>query len=304
MIPTQTTFIRADAASLPLADLSVDLVFGSPPYMDARTYGIDAQRDCRAWIEWMLTVSTEALRVCKGAVCWVVGGVTRNGCYWPGCEGLLFEWWTRGGDCWRPCYYHRVGIPGSGGKQWFRADVEYVLALKRPGALPWADNTAMGHAPRWAPGGAMSYRLASGARVNERDVWGNTDHATSAAGRRADGRHKKRRRPERGNEKGAAAGVPTIANPGNLIHLNVGGGVMGDSICHENEAPFPEALAEWFVRSLCPPGGVVLDPFSGSGTTACVAHRLGRIGIGIDIRENQCELGRARLACVQREMFA
>jgi DNA modification methylase len=167
----------------------------------------------------------------------------------------------------------------------------------------------MGHAPRWAPGGVMSYRLASGARVNERNEWGSTGNVTSGEGRHANGRRKKRKLQTRRKASGERArdgmyAEPVLANPGNLIHLRVGGNLMGDSICHENEAPFPEALAEWFVRSLCPPGGVVLDPFSGSGTTACVAHRLGRIGIGIDIRENQCELGRARLACVQREMFA
>jgi hypothetical protein len=33
----------ADALHLPLPDKSIDLVFGSPPYMDARTYGIDSE---------------------------------------------------------------------------------------------------------------------------------------------------------------------------------------------------------------------------------------------------------------------
>jgi hypothetical protein len=35
--------VVGDAVRLPLADQSVDFVFGSPPYCDARTYGIDAQ---------------------------------------------------------------------------------------------------------------------------------------------------------------------------------------------------------------------------------------------------------------------
>src|SRR5262249_44185366 len=46
--------LEGDAGRLPLADRSVDLVFGSPPYCDARTYGIAAQRDCGEWIRWML----------------------------------------------------------------------------------------------------------------------------------------------------------------------------------------------------------------------------------------------------------
>ena len=69
---------QADAARLPLADQSVDLVFGSPPYCDARTYGINAQRTCDEWIEWMLAVTREAIRVCRGPVLWACAGVTRK----------------------------------------------------------------------------------------------------------------------------------------------------------------------------------------------------------------------------------
>jgi len=39
----------------------------------------------------------------------------------------------------------------------------------------------------------------------------------------------------------------------------------------------------------------VLDPFSGSGTTAAVALRLGRNGIGLDIRRRQAEIARRRI---------
>lgn len=70
---------------------------------------------------------------------------------------------------------------------------------------------------------------------------------------------------------------------------------MGSPLASLNEAPFPESLAEFFVRSFCPPGGTVLDPHSGSGTTIAVAERLGRKGIGIDVRESQVELSGRRL---------
>lgn len=163
-------FVKGDATRLPLADESVDLVFGSPPYMDARTYGIGFRQNCQQWIDWMLRVTTEAVRVSRGLVLWVVAGVTRKHCYWPGPEGLLYEWWKAGGHCWRPAFWHRVGIPGSGGKQWLRADIEYVLAFKRPGQLSWSDNTANGHPPKWAPGGAMSHRVSNGTRVHLADT--------------------------------------------------------------------------------------------------------------------------------------
>lgn len=303
--------LQGDAARLPLASQSVDLVLGSPPYCDARTYGIGAQRGCVEWVEWMLRVTAEAVRVCRGLVLWVCAGVTRDHCYWPACEGLLWEWWKRGGKCWRPAYWHRVGIPGSGGKKWLRADVEYVLCFRGDGNDFWTDNTAMGHPPKWVPGGEMSYRDSAGARRNQ---WGGTPQSTGQRG--ANGKRRGHCRPShvygatkfhtkrmkgRDHEAGTDMEVqcyvpPVLANPGNLIKTTVGGGHHGSALAHENEAPYPEALAEFFVRSFCPPGGIVLDPFSGSGTTATVAQRFDRRGVGLDIRRSQCELGTRRIA--------
>jgi DNA modification methylase len=58
---------------------------------------------------------------------------------------------------------------------------------------------------------------------------------------------------------------------------------MGSDLAHENEAPFPEALVEYFVKSFCQPGGIVLDPFCGSGSTLQAAYDFGYTAIGIDI---------------------
>ena len=199
-------FARGDALHLPLADQSVDLVMGSPPYMDARTYGIGAKRKTREWVDWMLGVTSESLRVSRGMVLWVVGGVTRDHTYQPGCEGLLWEWQQRGGSCWRPCYWHRTGIPGSGCEQWFRSDVEYVLAFKRDGLLPYADNLAMGAPPKFKPGGKMTTRRADGKRDNKAFT---VKRAFNTTRRRPDG--SRDIRPDREG--------PDICNPGNLIHV-------------------------------------------------------------------------------------
>lgn len=97
---------------------------------------------------------------------------------------------------------------------------------------------------------------------------------------------------------------PVLANPGVLVQgIKVGGGLMGHQLAHENEAPFPQKLAEWFIRGWCPPAGSVLDPFSGSGTTVAAAMKLGRKGYGTDIRESQCVLGRQRCQDVQGELY-
>ena len=304
--------IQSDAGRLPLPDRCVNLVFGSPPYVDARLYLEDGRdlgisRDCLEWVAWMLAVTAECLRVCRGPVLWVAAGVTRKHCYQPACEGLMWEWYKRGGEChlYRPCYWRRVGIPGSGGKDWFRSDVEYVMCFKRPGALPWSDNTAMGHLPKYGPGGEMSYRLSNGARVNQWGMLVGKQGALSATERTgADGILKPRsikpshkvhaKREANGAMREQIYAPPALANPGNLIKTT-GGGQLGSKLAHENEAPFPEALAEFFLRSLCPPAGTVLDPFSGSGTTAAVARRWGRKAIACDLRRSQCELTRRRL---------
>ncbi|MBL0780233.1 DNA-methyltransferase [Streptomyces albidoflavus] len=65
---------------------------------------------------------------------------------------------------------------------------------------------------------------------------------------------------------------------------------------HGHVAPYPEALAARCIAAGCPPGGLVLDPFSGSGTTGAAARHLGRRYIGIDISATYHDLARARFA--------
>lgn len=60
-------------------------------------------------------------------------------------------------------------------------------------------------------------------------------------------------------------------------------------------ASFPEALVETPVLAGCPEGGIVLDPFIGSGTTAIVAKKLGRQYIGIDINQLYVDIAEKRL---------
>jgi hypothetical protein len=58
----------------------------------------------------------------------------------------------------------------------------------------------------------------------------------------------------------------------------------------------PIRLMEWLVRLVTPPGGVVLDPFVGSGTTGCAAVRLGFDFIGIEREEPYVQLAVRRIA--------
>ncbi len=53
-------------------------------------------------------------------------------------------------------------------------------------------------------------------------------------------------------------------------------------------APYPDELVQRCLQIGCAPGGVVLDPFLGSGTTARVALAMGHPAIGIDLSRDFC----------------
>lgn len=63
-------------------------------------------------------------------------------------------------------------------------------------------------------------------------------------------------------------------------------------------ATFPEKLIEPCILAGCRPGGIVLDPFLGSGTTAVVAEKNGRDFIGIDLNPDYTEMSQSRLAAI------
>ena len=60
-------------------------------------------------------------------------------------------------------------------------------------------------------------------------------------------------------------------------------------------AVYPEKLIEPCILAGCPVGGVVIDPFFGSGTTGAVAKKLGREYIGIYINPEYCTMSENRI---------
>ena len=66
----------------------------------------------------------------------------------------------------------------------------------------------------------------------------------------------------------------------------------------EHFAMFPERLIEPCILAGSREGGVVLDPFFGSGTTGAAAKRLGRSYIGIDINPRYLEKAEERISNV------
>jgi site-specific DNA-methyltransferase (adenine-specific) len=82
-------------------------------------------------------------------------------------------------------------------------------------------------------------------------------------------------------------------------HANACGDVweFTQEMNNDHPAPFPVALIERIISSTT--ANVILDPFSGSGTTAYVARNLGRHYIGIEISPEYCEKSRARIGGTQ-----
>ena len=186
---------------------SVDLVFGSPPYEDARTYGIDFKLRGQDWVDWMAEVFKASLRVSKGVVGFVVEGRTRK-FQWSATPALLMADLHRAGiELRKPPLYHRIGIPGSGGPDWWKNNYEFIICASS-GRLPWSNNIACGHPPKYGPGGPPSHRKQNGDRVNGEPTY------------------TRNRRPS-GEVEQRAYKPPKIANPGNVIFVMAGADTWG-----------------------------------------------------------------------------
>lgn len=65
-------------------------------------------------------------------------------------------------------------------------------------------------------------------------------------------------------------------------------------------AAYPPKLAERCILAGCPRGGIVLDPFFGSGTTGLAAVKNDRRYIGIELNAEYCELAKERIGGVKQ----
>ena len=66
----------------------------------------------------------------------------------------------------------------------------------------------------------------------------------------------------------------------------------------------PLKLMEYLcVLTKTPTGGIVLDPFVGSGTTCMAAKKVGRDFIGTEKEEDYCSIARARIEAIEPNLF-
>lgn len=271
------TFIaQADARSIPLPDASVDAVIGSPFYQKQRTYGqTGIALGVREWARFMLDVTREALRVCRGPVIWIVDDPVRGHRLWPGVAYFEAMAFNAGLVEDRKCVWVSNKAPTRKGFFWSHSWESVLVFKNRAGPLPYFDWRATAAPSKFKRSGAWRQRRKSGERPD-------------------DGR--------------GAYTHPELANPRDVFYANVGGGHMAptkaeDRLACRNHAPFPENLIRQILPVVVPPGGSVLDPFGGSGTTAAVAHKMGRVGYSFDIQASQCYLAGLRIRAIQGDLF-
>ncbi len=124
---------------------------------------------------------------------------------------------------------------------------------------------------------------------------GQTPHAGARArksdrqrghGRRHDGFNDRWDQMHRGDQRAQGAALRSVwwIAPGGLNEFD-----------GNHHAMMPEELAALCVLAGCPAGETVLDPFSGAGTTALVADRLGRRAIGIELNPETAAASQAMI---------
>ena len=246
-------------------DDSIDLIFTSPPYADARkkTYGGVPPSE---YIEWFLPKTEQFLRVLKSTGTFILNIKERvvNG------ERLTYV-------------------------------IELVLRIKQQGWL-WTEefiwhkkNPYPGKWPnRFRDGWERLLQFNKRRKFNmyQEVVMVPPSEATKARALRLTGADKVMRKIKTGS--GLDSRLSSCVNrdmvyPTNVIYMAT------ESHNHGHSAVFPIGLPIWFIKLFTVEGNIVLDPFIGSGTTAAAAKKLGRTYIGIDTVEKNCLLTENRL---------
>ncbi|MWV24120.1 site-specific DNA-methyltransferase [Methylobacterium sp. 2A] len=253
-------------AELPKA--SIDLFFTSPPYADARAYSrIHPDR----YVEWFLPFAREMFEAAKPTGSLIINIKNR-----VAKDGSL-----KGQR--HPYVYQLVLALQNIGWRWIET---YIWA--KPNAVPGR------FGPRTKDSFEYVYHFA-------RDLKPFFDLAAVRVPYKADKAEIARRRLDTLGRRNTEAGFGRDrtktyllggADPGNVVTVpqtyNQHRGVA-------HTAAMPEGLAEFFIKAASPPGGIVVDPFAGSGTTITVARRHGRQAFGFEIHDEFVQVARRRI---------
>lgn len=234
----------------------VDLVVTSPPYDDLRTYG------GHTWdfygVAWQLK------RVLKpgGVIVWVVADATKDGSETGTSMEQALHFKRLGLNLHDTMIYKVNGTGAKGSNLSYWQAWEYMFIVSK--GTPLAVN-----------------------RLNDRQ--------------RGDGR-KKNTYSGRTDDRGNRNSFNRIKCAETVIRDNVWMYSVGfmsgssDAIAYDHPAIFPEKLAQDHILSWSNPGDLVLDPFTGSGTTCKAAKELGRNFLGFEINPGYCKIAERRIA--------
>jgi len=279
-----------------LPDASVNCAVTSPPYFGLRDYGVEGQLGLEAspaeYVENLRALFSEVRRV-----------LADDGTLWL---NLGDSYSTKGGNL-------TAGVTGKDhGKTYAslrgRAGERSGLPDKNMLGIPWRvafalqdDGWILRNDIIWAkPNGmpnSVTDRLATKHEhlflfAKSPRYWFDLDpirqpHAESSIARFATPIKFQHPSADNNGQRGQLDGghLPDHGtNPGDVWHINT----QPFSAAHF--AVMPATLAERAIQAGCKPGGTVLDPFSGSGTTGLAAARHGRKYVGIDLNANYLDL--------------
>lgn len=88
-------------------------------------------------------------------------------------------------------------------------------------------------------------------------------------------------------------------NPKDLWSVTRLHGLDPERVDHPTQKPLE--IIERMILASCPTGGLVLDPFMGSGTTAVAAARLHREFVGFELNSSYCKVAKARLKQIYKD---
>jgi site-specific DNA-methyltransferase (adenine-specific) len=237
---------------------SIDAIVTSPPYAEQRrsTYGGIPEAEYPAWtVAWM----TEAWRVLKpnGSVLINIRPHIKNGQISDYTLRTRLALRDAGWNEVDELIWHKTGAMPTGSRHKPRRSWESIHWFAKHGQ-PYSDAKANGWPTKRKTG------LDLYGQHTRRDDWTHYD-------------------------SGNPASTPMVTRCSDVISMAKGNASTG------HPAPYPVPLAEWMGRLVCPPGGTILDPFSGSASTGVAAVRNGWTYIGIDAVEEYVEMSSARL---------
>ena len=274
-----------------MADESVDCIVTSPPYFGLRDYGVDGQYGAeetpQEFVDNLVTLYREARRVlATDGTFWLNLGDSYNAK--PGQrkagDKAGDKQRTKRGSTGSPSR-SVAGIPPKGmiGIPW-----RVALALQDDGwilrnDIIWSKPNAMPESVRDRLSSRHEHLFLF---TKSQRYWFDLDPIREQyEGDRAPSRRARSGRVNKENSAtGHWSGEHTGRNPGDVWEIST------QPFSGAHFAVFPKELPRRCVVAGCKPGGTVLDPFSGSGTTGAAAVQSGRRYVGIDINADYLDL--------------